>query len=347
MYKKVLFLALLPFALFAHEDVKPTVPPDEADLFNKSKAAFIINGEFLYWTVSEGALDYALRMKRAAWGPSDSYAQGDYERAEYDWEPGYRFSFGYYRAPNFWEVLGQWTYIHFDGTDRAKRPPAEQNRYITGTFPQVFPNPVDHSTSHIHLHYKMADLIASRVFLPFDNPHLRIRMNGGLTGVWFSQGWKVGYFDADLNNTMIDNKWRYWGFGFKAGMGFDWFWGQHFYATGKVSTGLVVGHYHNHAKQETSAILQQGDDPSVPIRDARYKDYRMAFMMNFLLGPSYQKTIDWFRFEIFAGYEMTMWTNLQEVYRSTSGPADQAKETWINTGLIAMHGLTVRGTLNF
>ena len=350
MFKNSILWAclLIPFYLFANDAKKPPpIPPEEADLFNKSEPACIINGEFLYWTVSEGSLDYAIRMRRAAWGPSDSYAQGDYERAEYDWGPGYRLSVGYYRAPNFWEVLGQWTYIHFNGFDRAKRPPAHQNRFITGTFPHIFPNSVDHVSSHINLHYELADLVAHRVFHPFDNPHLRLRFAGGFTGVWMHQGWKVRYFDAELNNTLIDNKWRYWGFGMRARIGFDWFWGHDIYVSGMFSTALVMGHYHNHAKQETSVILQPGDDPSVPIRDARYKDYRMSLNTQFLIGPSYQKSFDKWRLEIFAGYEMTIWTNLQEIYRSTQAPADQPKETWLNTGLIAMHGFTARATFNF
>jgi hypothetical protein len=108
-----------------------------------------------------------------------------------------------------------------------------------------------------------------------------------------------------------------------------------------------VGHYQNHAKQETSVILEPGDNPAVPVRDVRYNDYRTAFTMQFLLGPSYQKSFTSWRIDIFAGYEISFWSNLQEVFRSTSGPADQAKETWINTGLVSLHGLTTRATINF
>lgn len=340
MLKKFLPLLLFPFFLFSQEEQNP-------DLFNKDDAALLISGEFLYWTISEGALDYAVRMRTPSWGPSDSYAQGDIERAEFNWEPGYRFTLGYYRAPNFWEADFQWTYIHFEGHDHSKRPPTNESRYIVGTYPQIFPAPVDHATSHIFLHYKMTDLLAHRVFHLFENPHLRVKLIGGITGVWLHQGWKVRYFDAMLNNTMINNKWRYWGFGFRAGLSFDWFWGLDFYATGRMSTGLVVGHYQNHAKQETSAIPQAGDNPAVPVRDVRLSDYRVSYTMQFLLGPSYQKSYSSWRLEIFAGYEMSIWTNLQEIFRSTSAPADQAKETWINTGFVAMHGLTFRGTINF
>ncbi|MCB1106837.1 MAG: hypothetical protein KDK76_01930 [Chlamydiia bacterium] len=337
----LLSLLVFPLLAFAHPQ------EEDQDLFSKDDAAFLMTGEYLYWTAHEGALDYAIRMRAAAWGPSDSFAQGDVERAEFKWENGYRFAIGYYRAPNFWEADFQWTYIHFEGNNRAKRPPANENRFITGTFPQIFPAPMDHATSHIYMHYKLADLIAHRIFHPFDNPHLRIKLLGGMTGVWLHQGWNIRYFDAQLNNTKIQNQWKFWGFGFRAGLSFDWFWGDDFYATGKMSTGLAVGHYQNHSKQETSVILQPGDHPNIPIRDLYYDDYRISYTAQFLLGPSYQKSFDTWRIELFVGYEMTIWSNLQEIFRSTRAPADQAKETWLSIGLVSLHGLTTRATINF
>lgn len=335
-----LLLLLVPFFLWAH-------PEENTDLFNKDDESFLISGEFLYWTVSEGALDYAIRMREASWGPSDSYAQGDMERAEFDWDPGYRFTVGYFRASNFWEAAFQWTYLHLKGSDQAKRPPADENRFMVGTFPQIFTDPVVHTTSHIHLHYELADLLANRVFFPTDNPHLRMKVVGGLTAVWMNQGWKVRYFDTAQNTTMIKNAWKYWGFGLRAGLSFDWFWGKDFYASGKATTALVLGHYKNHAKQATNIALQPGDNPLSPLRDLRYDDYRMSFTTQFLLGPSYQKSFTNWRYELFVGYELTIWTNLQEVFRSSAGSAQEAKETWINTGLVSLHGLSARASFSF
>lgn len=354
MKYKILLPLLLPCFLFGVQEHIPTAtdhppkePPKEQELFNKNEPGFIVNGEFLYWNVQEGALDYAIRMRNRAWGPTESYAQGDFERAEFDWDPGYRFSLGYYRAENFWEALGEYTYIHIKGSDRAKTPKISEARFLNGTFPQIFTDPMSHATSHIHLHYQLANLLASRVFHPFDNPHLRMRMTGGFTAVFIHQGWRVRYFDIHDNTTSTTNRWRYWGIGFRTGMGFDWYWGWDIYATGKVSFALTMGHYRNHAKQKTSAVPQPGDNPEFPVRDARYKDYRMAFTSQFLLGPSYQKSFGWWRFELFAGYELTIWSNLQEVFHSTAAAPKGPKETWINTGLIALHGLTTRATFNF
>ncbi|MBF5058852.1 hypothetical protein NEPTK9_000351 [Candidatus Neptunochlamydia vexilliferae] len=342
MHKKFLLLLLVPAFVYAQQQV----PPDEQDLFNKDDAVVVINGEFLFWSVNEGALDYAIRMKKPAWGPSNSYAQGDFEQAEFDFDPGYRFSIGYYRAPNFWEADFEWTYIHFKGTDRIKRSSSPE-QFTTGTFPQVFSNPIDHATSRIQLHYKTADLIAHRVFHIDNNPHLRLKLLGAFSGVWTHQNWKVRYFDAGTSATSTTNRWKYWGFGFRTGLSFDWFWGNHFYTTGKFTTALVIGRYKNHSKQTVNTPSQPGDNALVPVRDARYRDYRVSFTTQLLLGPSYQRSFNKWRFEIFAGYEMNIWTNLQEIFRSTAAPASGAKETWLSTGLVALQGLTLRGSVNF
>lgn len=350
-------LSIVPFLLFGDDprpyhhptpsSEKPKAVPDHSDLFNKNSQGFMLNGEFIYWNVQEGALDYAIRMRNRSWGPSLSYAQGDFERAEFNWDPGYRFSIGYYRAPNFWEAIFEYTFLHVKGNQRVKAPNMDEARFLTGTFPQIFDSPMRDARSHIHLHYQLVNLLAKRVFHPFDNPHLRIRLGSGITALFIHQGWNVQYFSINNAQTTTENRWRYWGIGLRVGSGFDWYWGNDIYATGIFSLALTMGHYHNHAKQKTSDPVLPGDNPEFPVRDARYKDYRMAISSQFLLGPSYQKAWNWLRFELFAGYELTTWSNLQEVFRSTAGTSEKAKETLLNSGLIALHGLTLRATLNF
>jgi hypothetical protein len=343
--KKFFYLTLFPILSAFAQDPAP-IPPEEVDLFDKTKSSFILNGEFLYWTVHEGALDYAIKMRKPAWSETTpSYAQGDFKKAKFDWDPGFRLSFGYFRALNFWEMLGQWTRLFIDGTDRTKRP-CEDKRYLNGTFPQVFLSSVQNASSHIRMHYDTWDFFVHRVFHPENNPHLRLRLIGGLTGAWIKQRWMVHYYDIVDNLTTMSNKWRYLGIGLKAGIGFDWFIVWDFYLTGKYTTALLIGRYHNFAKQKTTAITEIEDDPNTPIRDTRYKDYRFAFTNQLFLGPSYQKSFSCCRLEIFAGYEFTLWSNLHEVFRSNKALPKESKQTEINNGYVALHGLTTRLTLN-
>ena len=168
-------------AISQQAEPEPCTDPEkcDADLFRKEVQVYSISAEFLYWTVAEGALDYALKMKHPAWGPSLSYAQGTFERAGYDVDPGVRVSFLFFRAPHFWEVRWQYTRVTLVGHDHVDKP-SETDNFITGTWPQITEAPLASASSHIHMNYNVFDMNVDRVFFP--NPHLRLRLIGGAFG---------------------------------------------------------------------------------------------------------------------------------------------------------------------
>ncbi len=333
--KALLTLLLLSSSLFATEAPNP----QEEDLFNQHEQSFLVNGEFIYWTVSEGSLDYSHRMNAST--PSNgTLASGSARRAQFDWNPGYRITAGYFRAPRFWELSGEYTFIHINGSQSVNRP-SENDRYLTPTFEPRIDSPIERATSDIHLHYKMFNLTANRVFVLKNNAHFRLKLGASVCSAWLHQRWRVGYIDAAREASTINNRWQYWGVGFRLNLGFDWFWGNDFYVTGKFTTALLTGHYKNHAKYESSR------DSGVPYGNSRYNDYRVTLNPQFILGPSYQKSIGSMRIEVFAGYEMTLWTNLQEIVRSSRSSGSGEKVTLRSRGDVAIQGLTTRLSLNF
>lgn len=317
---------------------------DGLDLFRKDVQVFSLDGELLFWRVQESALDYALTMKTPAWGPSESFAQGNYENATFDGDPGFRFKLGYFRAPHFWELWWQYTRLTTSGTDQVSKPSPAQD-FLTGTWPQVTTAPLASASSYIHLNYNVGDLIVTRVFIP--NPHLRLRLLGGGLVVWMNQNWVVQYKDAVPNTTKVGNRWRYIAGGLRIGTMFDWFWSSDFYVTAAATTAVTLGSYQNKSKQMTTFQPTGSDNTSVPIRNAIYEDIRPAFLVQAVIGPSWQKSYTNSRVEVFAGYEINTWFNIHEIFRSTGGSASSAKQTWTNTGAIALQGLTFRVTVDF
>ncbi len=320
----------------------PPPPPShpelegEPDLFNRYEQIFAGNVEFLYWGTTAGGLDYALKMRHNALDPV-CYAQGRYENAKYDMSPGVRLCFLFFRALRYWEVRWQYTRMTCEGNDRSGKPdPSEQ--YLTGTWPQISSNPLSGAHSHIHLNYNVFDWFIDRVFFP--NPHLRLRVVGGATVAWMDQDWKVRYTDSTTTATVIRNKWHFVGAGLKNGLMVDWYWTGNLYFTAHGFFGPLIGSYSNQSKQSTS-------NSATLVRDASYQDVRPTMTTQMLLGPSYQRNFASTRMELFAGYEMNAWFNLQEIYRSTSGTASQAKETLINSSMLALYGLTTRLSLDF
>ena len=98
----------------------PKEDPCGPDLFKRYDQIFSGSAEFLYWSVAEGALDYALSMRHNAWGPSPSYAQGKFENATYGLDPGFRLGLLYFRATHYWEARWQYTGARTRSTSRRE-----------------------------------------------------------------------------------------------------------------------------------------------------------------------------------------------------------------------------------
>lgn len=345
------FISTLLISFFIHPllgQTMATPPPFDADLFRQNAQVVSIEGEFLFWRVQEGALDYSLRMQRSGWGPAECYAQGKFHHATFNTDPGFRVALSFFRAPKFWEIKGEYICINSNGHNSVNSP-SSGTEFLTGTWPQLFTSPVAHAASQVQLHYDVADLCVARVFHP--NPHLRLRLLGGAITAWINQFWKVKYSDGTGYETKVSNRWKFVGGGIRTGLAFDWYWFVDIYMTGLASCSGLLGSYHNTAYQTTNfqpnPISGVPFNPSLPVRDSRFKDVRAAFSGQLLLGPSYQKNFPNNRIEIFVGYELNAWVNLQEIFRSTSGSPSEAKETMINTGMLALQGLSSRITVDF
>lgn len=336
---------LLAISSAQAEPQQQTPPPFDADLFNKNHQCISGHVSFLYWTVDERALDYSIQMQNSAWGgdSSTSYAQGNIESATYNLDPGFRIALSYFRAPKEWEVWGQYTRITVRGKDEVGKP-SNNTEFLTGTWPQITTLPLSGAHSYIHMNYNVFDMMADRYFHP--NPHLRLRLLGGPVVTWIDQNWVVKYTDSTPNTTKITNWWRYIGGGIRGGFMGDWFWTSDIYVTGLVSTGVLIGSYVNRSKIQTTFPVV-GVDTNIPVQDTRYSDVHPAFTAQVMFGPSWQKNFSTHRVEVFAGYEINLWANIHEVFRSTGGSPAASKQLWINSGLIALQGLTSRVTIDF
>ncbi|HSX12787.1 MAG TPA: hypothetical protein VLF61_04775, partial [Rhabdochlamydiaceae bacterium] len=157
-------LALSTTALFAVTDTgEPEEKETEVSKFDMRQSCFA-NLEFLYWTVQEGALDYAVHMNRP--GPaSPAFAIGKYKIASFDWDPGFRISAGFYRAPHYWEVFGQYTWFYSKGSNRTFEP-SEPGEFLNATWNEMTTPPLARAESHINVHYNIGDLLVTRVFDP-------------------------------------------------------------------------------------------------------------------------------------------------------------------------------------
>src|SRR5690606_1854357 len=125
----------------------PPPPPYDFDLFHKDLEVWFGSAELRYWTVNEGALDYAQKMKQPAWSPTASYASGTVQNASYNLDPGVRVGVGYFNAPKYWIVQAEYTHFITRGKNSAEKPEAS-DEFLTGTWPQITTNPLVHAHSN-------------------------------------------------------------------------------------------------------------------------------------------------------------------------------------------------------
>ena len=345
--KKIYTLCLLTFAsilMASNAPAPPQPPPKDPDLFLHDKAIFSTHVEFLYWKPLEGALMYALNMDRPSWNPVNTSPVGHYEHGSYDFDPGVRVTLGYFRAPRYWEIFGSYTRLTSSGSDKIYAP-TKPNQYLASIWPTHFHGSLSEAKSSLHLNYNVADLQADRYFIP--NPHLRVRLIAGFTAAWMDQNWTVKYQDATNHKSLVRNRWKFGGAGFRAGMMADWFWTDDVYITLRGTLAALVGAYKNTMYQTSSIQLGPDYNPSLPFRDAVYRDSRSTVNLQLLLGPSWQKSWKHARTELFAGYEITSWGNLQEIFFSVHGtPSYGGQQTTINSGILTLQGLTIRFSID-
>ena len=325
----------------------------DADLFRKDVKVCFTDIEFLYWTAEVADLDYALTMQNPAPDDRMLYALGHYDRAKYNWDPGFRVTIGYFNAPHYWQVYGTYTWQRIKGTNHSVKP-TQDDLYLIPTWSAIFnlivPEPVLTADSYVRLNYNLADLVFDRVYIT--NPHLRLKLLGALTGALIEQKFNVDYLTEHFVSR-VHTMWRFMGIGFRLGVSLDWYLNfADLYLTAKATTATFIGSYKNLSYQTNDCGVLDDEDGEEAIeetvRDGLYKDWRPSFETQFMVGPSYQKAFKSCRFELFAGYEMTNWFNLNEIYRSsTSFYPQTSKETYINNSMIALHGLTLRTTFDF
>lgn len=308
----------------------------DRDLFRKDVKVNSAHLEFLYWQALEGGLSYALKSHQPAGESETTAAIGSYQNARFDIDPGFRIGLSYCHAPHYWEIWGQYTRMTSRGSNSAH--PSKSDEYLNPVWTFPGSEALVKATSDIHLNYNVADFFFTRRFLP--NPHLRLRLLAGVTGTWLDQNMNIKYYDAAAITDSIQTRWKYWGCGLRFGFTGDWFWIRDFYMTAKASVGVLIGPYKNQSKEQLS-------DTETLFRNAVYRDTRAVANLQVLVGPSYQKSFKKSRLELFAGCEFNTWSNLQEVHHSTVGPASAAKETWVNTGMLSLLGLTTRLTVDF
>jgi Legionella pneumophila major outer membrane protein precursor len=347
MMKFSMLAALTASSLFAaNSQTAQPVRPYDYDLFSKDRECEYVDLEALVFKLLN---NQPVGMKTN--GPNQQGLDSSPNVSEkivnmdWKWRPGFRVTVGYFNAPKYWEVMGQYTWFEDRGSKHMTTPSTGTDQYLRlGCYlPDYAPytdseNPVTDIKASGHLYYNDFSAIVTRNFYP--NPHLRLRVLGGLTSMWthFSTKLNNTFYDGSEVNNLFHSK--YWGVGFKMGTGADWYWGKDFYLTGKVFWSIVTGRWNTSTKvtDVDNNLLNRPYDSA----------YLTSQNFQFIFGPSYQKSYEKIRWELFVGYEFNSWLGALTTYNYDSHSYAQSwsyPHPFFEN--LTLTGVNVRLTLDF
>ncbi len=326
----ILALSPLQARAIMCEQCEPQPPECFEHLFVERSQVFGV-AEFLWWSVKAPALEYAIKQSIPTNTSPNTFALGEYQTANYQWEPGFRAAASFYRCPRYWEITAEYTWFYDRGSESTSSPLTPARETLTA-------GPFSQANSLIGFHYHLGDLYVARVFDP--NPHLRMRLIGGATFAYIKQKWDMHFTDNLGNFDRVSENWRMMAGGLRIGLRTDWFWGCQLYFTGKSTCAILIGDYEN-------TELQTFNPAQTVLSNAKYDDHRLCLHWQFMLGPSWQVPCDCWSFELFAGWEFNAWSNIHERIRTQRTGLNQSKEVFHSNGLLGMQGFTLRLTLGF
>jgi len=307
------------------------------------QSAAIVSVDFLWWTAEEGALSYAVKGQPTPPSGQNIGQSGDLEKSKFDWDPGVRASLAYRFCPSFWETELEYAYININGSN-AFNAPSDLTRNLTSTYLKGGQFVISRAPSHLDLTHQTAHLALARRFLFED--HLILRLSMAFTGTWIDQEWEFQYQGTGGIKVKHDHDWSFKGGGMRLGFDTDWYIGKGFSLFGKVSGASYIGFYKNEIKAHTNNANTIFLEP-YDIQDTTYSDQRLVNNLQFLMGPRYGQQVSWWGFEIFAGYELNTWFNLQEQSQSAievNSPLI-TRPTILSRGILGYQGFT--GQLKF
>ena len=123
-------------------------------------------------------------------------------------------------------------------------------------------------------------------------------------------------------------------------MDFDWILKYGFRWSGKSCIAAIYGNY--------DSWMQVYDLPTNTFyENSHLDDFRVIPNLQFLLGPSWEKSFCSFNFKIYLNYEINVWLNLSQTNRSLYQGAASNPQSRFTKNNLQMYGLTLNGYLNF
>ncbi|MCB1109541.1 MAG: hypothetical protein KDK64_01040 [Chlamydiia bacterium] len=312
------------------------------------KNYFFAYGELFYWKPTQNAVDYAVKGQPSEFFPQQTIGAfrgfgqyGTVQSASYDWTAGLRVGVGGLFQSRNWELDGNFTYIHPDGSDHVSKPAIDM---LIGTHPFDSGNAfLARATTSIDFSYALANLLIVKRILFSEDMIFRFFM--GSTGGWFDNNWKWKYFSSNNEENSFVSNWNFSGGGVRGGFQGEWYLCYGFGLGGTLSTALLYGYYENQYRMK---IIAPQNLPPFFKDKSEFGDHRIVPHMQLAFGPNWGIMINKIVLKLYVQYELNLLFNLHEVHRSLQeGSIIDGRNSRYAYGNIGLQGLNFGACLAF
>ncbi len=335
------------------DDEQTTSQPQQERKVDSSQTRFYQNNEmeskcvrnihpvqmdfsFLYWTVYETNLEYAISPTITGAAGSGEHsiqgALGNYKAADFDWKPGCRVKLGYVNHDDL-EVLGQYIFYYSKGFNSVDGPTSGTTA-LNSAFDTTTANRVIKLTSKINLHYHVPDLLVAKRGSLFSNGCTILGIFGGLKGAFIKQSWVTKQYAlvaTDIETTKTD--WKYSGGGVTVGADLQQQLGAGFQFLANLQGSSLLGRW-KQSQTETVTIFED------PMESYTMKKTKFVETFQYALGFGWMYDTKNIGIRLSALYEAQTWFNLHDIIIPFESSFFGGKVTTIRNNNTTLHGLT-------
>jgi len=326
---------------------------------------FFGGADFLYWTVYQANLDYAVDGRDGALSPSvfedGGLGPGKMHFMDYDWDSGFRIIAGWRFGCDGWDARAIYTYIHSKASGSATA------NDITGSGVQLLEATLlsadvasnaqnaEEASARNCLEYDVLDVLLSRPFCISET--LIARPYLGVRAVWMHQSLRAKYQGGEIQSptsspvfisddpreVKFNSDWE--GAGLRAGVETSIRLCGCFSLYGDISGSILAGRNCSHNKQTGFESGGGASDKQI-ILDIKEKE--CTALPGYQIGAGINWETEWCDTCIVLnlGYEMTQWLHTPQI-RRYNGETQHVGSTSANSGNILLHGLTLNANVYF
>lgn len=303
------------------------------------QAGFYLEADYLFWKTVESQTDFAVETNGSApFFPT--MATGNLRYPSFSMQSGVRVAGGVRFRPNFWEVIGVYTYLSPSGSQTA---PLGTQGNVYATYGTSNLSDITAASARIDMTYQVADLLLGKRWNFTDS--LQARFLLGPSGLFVTQDVDFNYLGTSLTNTIFGREdFRFSGIGLRIGFDADWHYQYGLGLKAALSFAPIFGNY----RHKMDSYLDLTGSSTTAITVAKFHEQRMITQAQILLGPTWGRKWRDVGLLLFVGWELNHLWNLQETYRgliSTAG--SNTYPAFYTEGLVGFQGLTASFTVNF